>query len=345
MSMITTQATRDAARTEAIKQKVIDPSYKFVKEEEVFYRGRSYIETTYAKENYGVKGHISSVFTGKFGEAKNGGTKKVYVKCEETVISTRLYDREGKSYDYTKADQLRDYVNLPEVKKQLRQRGGHLYFPIAGKSAFIHIADGDLNKSKKVSYIEMWKAGEGGPIKNTKEYYRAINSYIAAYDEIKEKWKEEVPKMALRLTKRFYSDPTRNGTGERINYNEDDAVHKLKLEEMKKLVKKERKTVVIDFKNKELRFYGDINPNKTNTGSFRTGTAVKLGKDLSKEIDSIHDASQNEVKGNLKGERPFKDPIPKKDKEESDNDNDINNNNNNNIINNNNNNNNVLTTH
>ncbi len=192
---------------------------------------------------------------------------------------------ENLGFDPKNGASIQAHLEKPEIRAQIRESNGHYFLPVRqGKwsSRFLFVPNGDFSKAKS---IKMWTAKDGKAITNTEQMLRAARSYCASYSEI-EKGVEDLQKDLAKHVVRLGRDR---------GVTEDEA---------KEAIKRRPKTVVIDMRYGQLRFYGKLDPNRVNPDSAFTGTVKGLKDQTKKEINRIH--GKMESKEPLEGERPFK---------------------------------------
>lgn len=207
-------------------------------------------------------------------------------------------------YDPNKPATVVQYINRPGVRRELRQgKGGHLYLiekRRPGVSSFIFVPKGEY--SKAVSVL-LWNAETGGKLTNEDQIEQAVQSYCASFEAIEKGWSEEAEKLAPRLIKLQNKDKSEEELEQLVK-------DPTKVEAWKKTIMSRRRTTVLDLANHRARIYAKVDPNVTKTDDYETGVTISFDEELTKDINKIHGLTGKE---DLKGERPFREPLPKED--------------------------------
>lgn len=179
-----------------------------------------------------------------------------------------------------------------ENRSKLRSISGNEYMIERrrdGISSFIFIPKGDPEKICSVTISHTASGKKGEAVTDEHELLRSISNFCDAHADIEEGWKEESEKIAMTLAKR-------DGKDEDPSY----------IENLRKEIYKRKAIIVLSSKDLHARIYSDtVDRNRTDTGSFRTGTYVGLKDDTKKSMDTTHNKNLTEHKKKLKGDNLF----------------------------------------
>lgn len=342
--MATNAANTDLSIPEQMHEKGLSPVGG---PENVVHRGRLYSAEHYKKDDpYSTGGKVllagvTAIMTVAglgiplaFPEFRKNTTAHIFGKDEETVYFevdqavqdskdpkvNPLYDKrfdirdvdaldaKGNKtflYDPNVPSTVVDYINRPEVHRELRQgKGGNLYLiekRRPGVSSFIFVPKGDY--SKAVSVL-LWNCETGGKLTNEDQIDQTAQSYCASSEHIEKEWEKGVEE---KLVPSFIKLRNKGKSDEELEVLLKDPQE---IEVCKKIIMSRRRTTVLDLANHRARIYAKVDPNVTKTSDYETGFSISFDEDLTKEINKIHGLTGKE---DLKGERPFREPLPKDD--------------------------------
>lgn len=186
------------------------------------------------------------------------------------------------------SDSIQDYLDDPEVRKQLCEKNGHYYLidqrsVDKGISRFIFVPNGDFSKA---CTVQVWDAKTGEPIENADKLVRAVKSYCASYNSVEEGWDKEAEKIAEQMNNMYGWSGTLNA----ITKDE---------------IKERRRSVVIDPSTGQARVYA-AHATTFDTSDYRRGTEITLADDVKKEIAKYYDKDLMDNKEKLhEDNKPF----------------------------------------
>lgn len=226
--------------------------------------------------------------------------KEVYVTPKPKDVkraskADKITNKRVLQYDPTDKVSIKAYLERPEIRANLQEEHGNYYLleerrAGEGITSFLFVPSGDFEKATSV---KVWNAQSGKPLENTEQLRRAVRSYCVVYHAVEKGWDTEAQTLLDEL----------------VGKDATMAVYTLEM------IKKAKKSIVIDPNNHHVRVYGEA-PMNLDKNSVYTGTPIDIkDKSIWKDIDTLFDKASTENKKKLDDEyRPYghlKDPDDK----------------------------------